>query len=79
MATNQTRLLPNELTDAELVEAIHYLDRNRNLTPAEAILAMHVDEQLRRLYGTGPDWSDSAFDFADRAPASPSRKAAKSA
>jgi len=52
MATNQTRLLPNELTDAELVEAIHYLDRNRNLTPAEAILAMHVDEQLRRLYGT---------------------------
>jgi len=77
--TNQTRLLPNELTDAELVEAIHYLDRNRNLTPAEAILAMHVDEQLRRLYVTGPGWNASTFDFVDRAPARPSRKAAKSA
>ena len=47
--TYETRL-PSELTDAELSEAIHYWERNRDLVTAEPILFSHLlDEQRRRL------------------------------
>ena len=46
--TYQIRL-PSELTDAELVESIHYWEGNRDLVSAEPILAIHIDEQRRRL------------------------------
>ena len=45
----QTRI-PSELSDAELAEAIHYWESNRDLVCAEPILFMHLlDEPRRRL------------------------------
>ena len=56
--------LPSELTDAELYEAIHYWERNRDLVTAEPILFRHLlDEPRRRLAAslerrgyTGTSW-----------------------
>ena len=39
--------LPSELTDAELYEAIHYWERNRDLVTAEPILFSHLLEARR--------------------------------
>ena len=74
--TYQIRL-PSELSDAELVEAIDYWEENRDLTSAEPILAMHLDEERRRL-AVFPGLGSNAGTF-DFAPAPPSRQAAKSA
>ena len=63
-----------------MVESIHYWEGNRDLVSAEPILAMHLDEERRRLavfLGLGSN--AGTFDFADQAPAGPSRQAAKSA
>ena len=77
--TYQIRL-PSELTDAEWNEAIDYWHRNLDLVSAEPILAMHLDEERRRLavfLGLGSN--AGIFDFDNRAPARPLREAAKSA
>ena len=72
--TYETRL-PSELTDAELSEAIHYWERNRDLVSAEPILFMHLlGEQRRRLAVTlRLGHNSGTFDFADAPARRPSR------